>query len=278
MVAAADQLAAHGLAGVAGRGQAADRLRPQRPRGAAHRQGRIRRARAGGSLPVPMVETYLDLARGGRLPGGIAALGAGASRRRSAAWASGSGGNLGLRRDGRVIALNSSGAYGAAKHWPAEHCAALARLIVEQLDHDVLVLCGPRRMPAGPRHRPAGRSSPASSRWPASRWAWPRPRAAWSGAGCWFPPTAARGTWPPPWASRSSRCWDPRCRCGSRTPRSRGAMVRLELDCIGCGKRTCPLRHHRCMQGPFARAGVGRSGRPAGKTSGERHESERLRL
>ena len=51
--------------------------------------------------------------------------------------------DLGLRTDGRVVALNSSGAFGTAKLWPAEHCAALARQIVEQLDHDVLVLCGP---------------------------------------------------------------------------------------------------------------------------------------
>ena len=51
---------------------------------------------------------------------------------------------LGLRSDGRVVALNSTGAYEQhAKLWPSEHCAALARGIVDELDHDVLVLCGP---------------------------------------------------------------------------------------------------------------------------------------
>ena len=31
-------------------------------------------------------------------------------------------------------------------------------------------------------------------------------------------------------------------------PSVRGSMLRAELDCLGCGKRTCPLGHHRCMR------------------------------
>ena len=31
-------------------------------------------------------------------------------------------------------------------------------------------------------------------------------------------------------------------------PSVRGPMLRAELDCLGCGKRTCPLGHHRCMR------------------------------
>ena len=56
---------------------------------------------------------------------------------------------LGLRTDNRVIVVNSSGAFGAAKIWPAEHAAVLARRIAEELDHDVLVLCGPTRTRRG---------------------------------------------------------------------------------------------------------------------------------
>ena len=51
--------------------------------------------------------------------------------------------DLGLRTDGRVVALNSSGAYGAAKLWPVEHFGLLARRIVVEWKHDVLVICGP---------------------------------------------------------------------------------------------------------------------------------------
>jgi heptosyltransferase-2 len=42
-----------------------------------------------------------------------------------------------------VICLNPGAAFGAAKHWPAEHFAALARDFVDRRGSGVLVLCGP---------------------------------------------------------------------------------------------------------------------------------------
>ncbi len=50
---------------------------------------------------------------------------------------------LGLKVGTRVVALNSGGAYGAAKLWPTPYFAMLARRIVEIEGHSVLVLCGP---------------------------------------------------------------------------------------------------------------------------------------
>jgi heptosyltransferase-2 len=44
---------------------------------------------------------------------------------------------------GQTIVFNSGGAFGAAKLWPNEYFAALARKIVDATDHSVLVLCGP---------------------------------------------------------------------------------------------------------------------------------------
>jgi len=38
---------------------------------------------------------------------------------------------------------NSSGAYGQAKLWPDEYFSELANRVVKELDHDVLILCGP---------------------------------------------------------------------------------------------------------------------------------------
>jgi heptosyltransferase II len=43
-----------------------------------------------------------------------------------------------------VIALNPGAAFGSAKQWPAHHFARLARLLVDQMDAQVLVLCGPK--------------------------------------------------------------------------------------------------------------------------------------
>ncbi len=42
-----------------------------------------------------------------------------------------------------IIGLNSGGAFGAAKHWPVERFAELARMFAERRGSAVLVLCGP---------------------------------------------------------------------------------------------------------------------------------------
>ncbi len=49
----------------------------------------------------------------------------------------------GLARSGRVVCLNPGAAFGAAKYWPAEHVAALARELAASRGCGVLVLCGP---------------------------------------------------------------------------------------------------------------------------------------
>ena len=49
----------------------------------------------------------------------------------------------GLHRFPEVVGLNSSGAFGAAKLWPAAHFATLARDLVDRRGCSVLVVCGP---------------------------------------------------------------------------------------------------------------------------------------
>lgn len=48
-----------------------------------------------------------------------------------------------LRRYSRVAVLNPGAAFGAAKHWGADHFAELARLLTARLGCGVLVACGP---------------------------------------------------------------------------------------------------------------------------------------
>jgi heptosyltransferase-2 len=55
------------------------------------------------------------------------------------AWA-----NLRLNRFRRVVGVNPGGAFGASKHWPAEHFAAAARELTASVPGlAVVVLCGP---------------------------------------------------------------------------------------------------------------------------------------
>ena len=66
--------------------------------------------------------------------------------------------DLGLRQFSEVIGLNSSGAFGAAKLWPNEHFASLAREMATRRGAAVLVVCGPneretaRAIVAGANH------------------------------------------------------------------------------------------------------------------------------
>ncbi len=196
-------------------------------------------------VPWPMVETYLRLAEAVGCPPESPRLELATTeaeqRLAEKIW-----GRLGLRTDGRVIVLNSSGAYGAAKLWPAERFAALARRVVDELDHDVLVICGPNerqtaREIVGLAERPrvfsladqplglaTSKSCIRRSSLMVSTDSGPRHIAAAFGK----PVITLLG---------------PTLRAWIENPTVRAAFVSVELDCLGCAKRACPLGHHRCM-------------------------------
>lgn len=204
----------------------------------APREGRRYRA-------APMVESYLALARAIGCPEESPRLELAVmpveSEQAARVWR-----DLGLPNDGRVVALNSTGAYGTAKLWPVEHCASLARQIVEKLDHDVLVLCGPGEREAA-RQIAARSRSPrvfslaameanlgltkgclARCRLLVSTDSGPRHIAAALG----LPVVTLLGPTRSEWIEN---------------PTVRGPLLSAEVPCLGCGQRECPLKHHRCM-------------------------------
>jgi heptosyltransferase-2 len=154
---------------------------------------------------------------------------------------------LGLRHDGRVIVINSSGAYGSAKLWPAEHCAALARRIVDELDHDVLVLCGPSEEDSAREIvRRAQRSRVVSLAGQPiglglSKGVIRRSCAMVSTDS--GPLHVARALGKPTIALLG-----PTAPIWIENPTIENAVLQLPLDCSACYQRTCPLGHHRCMQ------------------------------
>ncbi len=98
--------------------------------------------------PTPIVESYLKLARQvGCAPESLRTelfLTADEVAAADRAFA-----RLGLDRGGRVVCLNTGGAFGPAKSWPNAHFAELARRLASEADVSVLVLCGPdERVPA----------------------------------------------------------------------------------------------------------------------------------
>ncbi|MBU4270282.1 MAG: glycosyltransferase family 9 protein [Planctomycetes bacterium] len=222
-------------------------------------------------VPEPMVETYLKLARsiGCEEESPRLELTTTQADERSADAVFE---RLGLCGDRPVAALNSSGAYGGSKLWPVEYFGRLTRCIVDELDYDVLVLCGPKEReiarevvrlaeagkgdrhllceaPVGPFRQKvpvpfSGRVCSMADqpmdlgtakacirrcRVMVSTDSGPRHVAAALG----LPVVTLFGPMLPVW---------------SENPTQRAANLVLDLDCIGCHKRVCPLGHHRCMR------------------------------
>jgi len=154
---------------------------------------------------------------------------------------------LGLRGDGRVVMLNCSGAHGGAKLWPVEYFARLARLVVERLDHDVLVMCGPgERQLARDIVRQSGAERVFSMA--------DQPLGLGTAKAC-----IRRGglmvstdSGPKHVAAALDKplvgLHGPFLPEQSYNPTQRAERLILDLDCAGCGKRVCPLGHHRCMR------------------------------
>jgi heptosyltransferase-2 len=208
---------------------------------------RVRQTRFCNHAPLPTIDGYLQIA---------AAAGCSATDRRlelattpadeqltERVW-----NELGLPAGERVILLNSGGAYGAAKHWPAEHFAQLARRIVARGKFWVLVNCGPAEREiareivarAADPHvvslaqradLPVGltKACVRRSRLIVSTDSGPRFMAIAFGKPVvtLFGPT------------------DP---AATATHYALETCLSLKLDCQPCMERTCPLQHHRCMR------------------------------
>ncbi len=155
---------------------------------------------------------------------------------------------LGLRDGNRVVVFNSSGAFGAAKLWPTEYFAALARRVAGSFDHDVLVLCGPSERSiaqeivaraAHPRvfslaNHPLSlglsKAVVRRARLMVTTDSGPRHFAVAFG----IPLVSLFGPTPAIWGEN---------------PTARETALAVEgLECAGCHQRVCPLGHHRCMR------------------------------
>jgi len=195
---------------------------------------------------APMVDSYLALAEAAGCASESRRLELAVTpaeeQRGAAVWQ-----ELGLAHGAHVIALNTGGAHGAAKHWPSEHCAALARRIADELDHQVLVLCGPgeqsaarevvrladRRQVVSLAEQPVGlgltKACLQRCRLLVSTDSGPRHIAAALGK----PVVTLFGPTSPVWIAN---------------PTVESVDVHMNLECMPCARRVCPLGHHRCMR------------------------------
>jgi heptosyltransferase-2 len=145
------------------------------------------------------------------------------------------------------IALNPGGAFGAAKHWPVEHFADLARRIVNELGTRVLVVCGPAERDSARQIVAAADSNRVTSladespslgltkaairqaRLLVTTDSGPRHFA----AAFDVPVVTVFGPTHPAWSENGFR---------------RAVHVQLSLPCGPCQERVCPEQHHKCMR------------------------------
>jgi heptosyltransferase-2 len=147
----------------------------------------------------------------------------------------------------RVMLLSTGGAFGDAKHWPAEYSVSLALRAADEFDLTTLVLCGPQERDAAaaietaanhPRVRSLARDDVSfgttkaiirRSRLMVTTDSGPRHIASALGT----PTVVLFGP------------IDPRA---SRNYQQQTMELTAPIDCRPCGQRTCPLAHHRCMR------------------------------
>jgi heptosyltransferase-2 len=154
---------------------------------------------------------------------------------------------LALPPGDRVLLLNTGGAYGQAKHWPAEYSVSLAIRAADEFGLTTLVLCGPAE-------REAAAAIENSANHPLVR--------SLAGEDVSFGTTKAivrrskllvtTDSGPRHIASALNTPTvvlfgpiDPRW---SRNYQRESIELSVRLDCAPCGCRVCPLGHHRCMR------------------------------
>jgi heptosyltransferase-2 len=198
---------------------------------------------------VPTVEGYLRLAEAFGAPAEPAHLELtitpAEEQLADAAWR-----ELRLPPGEQVVILNSGGAFGAAKHWPPEHFAELARRIVERRDEElhVLINCGPSEREIAhkivaladhPRvvtvaafeNLPIGLTKACVRRARLLVTTDSGPR--FFGIAFGLPVVSLFG---------------PTDAAATQTGYDRETCLSLALDCQPCMKPNCPLVHHRCMR------------------------------
>ena len=197
-------------------------------------------------LHLPAIDSYLMIATAAGCPPELPTLELATTDqdRRAAdqAWQ-----RLGLPHGGPVAVLNTGGAFGAAKDWPAEHFAMLAGRLARGSDMHVLINCGPaeretaRNIVAAANHPrvtsladiedlPIGLTKEAIRRSQLLITTDSGPR--FFGVAFDVPTITLFGPTSTEW---------------TRTYNGAETSLSLDLDCQPCMSRVCPLKHHGCM-------------------------------
>lgn len=151
----------------------------------------------------------------------------------------------GLRQPGYVC-LNPGGAFGAAKHWPTEYLAELARRIAIDLGLSVVVLCGPaEKQVAAEIVELAGHASVVSLGKVGLSIG--LTKAAVKNADLLVTTDSGPRHFAQPFGVPVVTLFGPTHIAWSETFYNKATHLQIDVDCGPCQKRVCPLGHHQCM-------------------------------
>lgn len=197
-------------------------------------------------VPVSAVDYFLDLAYAAGCPPAprqveLATLPAD-ERAADAVWK-----KFRFPRDGRVVVLNTGGAFGAAKLWPTGYFASLARRLAVEERRWVLVICGPaerelaREIVRGARH-------PRVQSLADERMSIGLSKACVRHAELMVTTDSGPRHFAAAFDVPVVTLFGPTAMEWSENYHPQAVHLQLELDCVPCQRRICPLGHHRCMR------------------------------
>ncbi len=154
---------------------------------------------------------------------------------------------LRLEQYARVVMFHPGAAFGAAKLWPVESFAQLARRCVQQLDSAVLVLSGPAEIELARRIVRAARSLHVYELGDV-----PRSIGLTKALVRRADLLVSTDSGPRHFAAAFDRpvvtLFGPTHIAWTETYYARGVHLQKSVPCGPCQRRVCPLRHHRCMR------------------------------
>jgi heptosyltransferase-2 len=205
----------------------------------------VPRDAAGRRLPVPALDSYLELVRylGVPVTSSRTELATTAEDEQAAdlAWA-----DLGLS-DGRpVVCLNTGGAYGPAKSWPDAYFAALARRLATETGARVLVVCGPAEQVAA-RAIVAGAGHPDVVSLSGRALSLGLTKACVRRSALMVTTDSGPRHFAAAFGVPVVSLFGPTAIAWTRTYHPHAVHLYRPVPCGPCQKPVCPLGHHRCM-------------------------------
>jgi heptosyltransferase II len=144
--------------------------------------------------------------------------------------------------------FNTGGAFGAAKDWPGEHFASLARRLVTERDLRVLINCGPNERDAAQAIVSAAADARVASLADDAELPIGLTKAVIRRADLLVTTDSGPRFFGVAFGVPTVTLFGPTSTELTRTFSPHETSVSLGLDCQPCMQRSCPFGHHRCMR------------------------------